>query len=348
MDFKKIIVTEKLKIRDALELLNTTAKKVLFVVDKDKLVGAISDGDIRRWILKNGGIDENVSNVMNPNPIKIYKKDNLLAGKLMEKHGILSVPVVNQDDEIVWIYYWNDIAETQVTQKIMLPVIIMAGGKGERLLPFTTIVPKPLIPIGEIPIVERVINSFRQYGCNDFTLTINYKKNMIKAYFEEIEKDYELTYVEENKPLGTGGSLYLLKNKINDTFIVSNCDILLEVDYAEVYDFHKKHNNLITVITSLRRYVVPYGVVDINDDGSINNMIEKPQLDYLVNTGVYFLEPEVLDYLVEDEFIHITDLVEICLKNNKRVGTYPISGDAWLDMGQFEDMEIMKERLKKV
>ena len=170
---------------------------------------------------------------------------------------------------------------------------------------------------------------------------------MIKAYFEDIDKDYRLSFIEEEKPLGTGGSLALLKGKLEDTFIVSNCDILLNVDYGEVYHFHKNNGNLITIITSLKHYTIPYGIININDQGNVRALVERPGLDYLVNTGVYFLEPEVLEMLENNEFIHITELIDKCIVKNLKVGTFPISEEVWMDMGQFEDMEKMKLKLEK-
>lgn len=348
MNISNIIINIETTIRQAMQILDKAAKKVLFVVDeKNKIIGAVSDGDIRRWILKNGSLDNSVEMIMNKKPITLPMENKYKAMMLMKKLGITAIPIIQNGGQIVDICFWAEDDNYASSRKIDAKVVIMAGGKGERLMPYTSIVPKPLIPIGEKPIIELIIDSFQNYGCREFFLSINYKKNMIKAYFDELERDYKVKYVEEDKPLGTGGSLYFLKNEFESTFIVSNCDILLEVDYFDILNFHTVSKNIITVVTSLKNYTVPYGVVNLKTDGSIHSLIEKPATDYLVNTGVYIVEPEALESLRDNEFMHITDLIERCLKENKRVGTYPISSDAWMDMGQFEDMEKMKGKIMR-
>lgn len=345
MDINHLLIEKDMKIWDAMELLNT-AKRVLFVVDNGRLLGSLTDGDVRRWILSKGSLDEAVSLAMNGKP-HFVKHDQIKAGKaLIKKLELLAVPVVDEEGQVVDIIFWNQDIHEYPMEKIDLPVVIMAGGKGERLLPYTAIVPKPLIPIGEKPISELVIDSFRKYGCQEFYFTLNYKKNMIKAYYDELERDYIINYVEEEAALGTGGSLYYVKDDLKNTFIVSNCDILLDVDYANVVKFHRNGQNDITIITSLKKYVIPYGTVNLNNEGGIESLKEKPAMDYLVNTGVYILEPHILNYLVNKEFIHITDIISRCIENGGKVGTYPISESAWMDMGQFDAMEQMKQRMR--
>ncbi len=344
MDYKNIIIEETASIRQALQLLDTSAKRVLFIERDKKLLGAVSDGDIRRWILKSGNLDEPVSTIMNRDPITLSSPDKRQAFDQMKKLGISAIPVVNDFNEIKTIFFWVEEDHGAIIKPIDLKVVIMAGGRGERLLPYTSIVPKPLMPIGDKAIIELIIESFKKYGCKEFTLTINYKKNMIKAYFDELERDYRITYIEEEKPLGTGGSLSLLKDKLTKTFIVSNCDILLDVDYSEIYRYHQHNNNMITIITSLKHYILPYGTININTDGTVCSLIEKPGRDYLINTGVYILEPDALKYLKDAEFMHITELIENCIRDGKKVGTYPIGDEAWMDMGQFDEMEKMKNR----
>lgn len=346
MEVKDLFISEDLAIKDAIKKLDETAKKILLVVENQRLIGVLTDGDIRRWILKSGSLNDSVNKIMEPNPKYIFEKDIKEAKEVLLKQNLIGIPVVNRRKEVLDIIFWNDNYNKKTNQeKITNPVVIMAGGKGTRLDPYTRVLPKPLIPIGDIPIVERIINRFKEYGCNDFYMTVNYKKNMIKAYFNEIKKEYTLDYIEEESPLGTAGSLYLLKDKIKDTFFLSNCDILIEGNYLDMIKYHKEQKVKITLITSLKHYKIPYGVIQINGDSNVKRMIEKPEYDFLVNTGMYILEPEVLKDVPKHRFFHITDLINEYIDKGERIGVYPVSEGAWLDMGQFKEMEIMMERL---
>ena len=222
----------------------------------------------------------------------------------------------------------------------------MAGGLGTRLYPYTKILPKPLIPIGELPIAEHIINRFYEYGCKRFYLIVNHKKNMIKAYFNEISKGYEVTYIDEDKPLGTGGGLYLLKGKINSTFILSNCDIIVEEDYEKMYQFHKKEDNLITMVCSLKKFTIPYGVVEIGSNGNIESMREKPVMSFFTNTGCYIVEPRVIEELKSECAISFPEIIDSYISHREKIGVYPISERAWMDMGHFDELEEMRKRLK--
>jgi CBS domain-containing protein len=243
MEVKDFLIEEECTMLEAMALLDKIAKKVLFVAREGKLVAAITDGDIRRWILKKGNLEARVKDIANYNPKYLKEREKASAKEYMKKYSIEALPILNDENEIISVVFIND-GDIGVKKDLNIPVVMMAGGFGTRLYPYTKILPKPLIPIGEIPIAEHIINRFNKYGCKDFFLVVNHKKNMIKAYFNEIEKDYKITYVDEEKPLGTGGGLSLLKGIIDSTFILSNCDILIEEDYEKIYKFHKKENNL--------------------------------------------------------------------------------------------------------
>ncbi|NRT73698.1 dTDP-glucose pyrophosphorylase [Clostridium beijerinckii] len=345
---EEIFIKKDISIREAIKKLDVTAKKILLVVEDDVLIGTVTDGDVRRWILKNGDLSFQVHNIMNKTPTSVPIKEKHLAKQYMKNKGIESVPIVDDKNKILDIVFWNDDVDLAINkfEKVSSPVVIMAGGKGTRLYPYTKILPKPLIPIGEFSITERIITRFTKFGCENFYLTVNYKKNMIKAYFDELDKDYQMSYIEEEKFLGTAGSLYLLKGKINETFFVSNCDILIEANYSDILAYHKENNNLITMVTSLKNYKIPYGVIKLGNNGRVVGTIEKPEYDYLVNTGFYVLEPETLEDVPENTFFHITDLINRYIDRGKKVGTYPIMENAWLDMGEINEMDRMMERLK--
>lgn len=342
-----LCIDENMSIRQSIKRLDETGRKILLVTTNDNiLLGTITDGDIRRWILQSGNFEEKVTKIMNVQPTVLDVKEKYKAKKVMDEKCISALPLVNDKNMVVDIVFLNEKYNDESNyNKISNSVVIMAGGKGTRLYPYTKILPKPLIPIGEKTIIERIMDNFEKAGCNKFYITINYKKNMIKAYLGEKRKKYEVEYVEEEKFLGTGGSLALLKGKINEPFFVSNCDILVDADYYDILKYHKEEKNMITMVTSLKNYVIPYGVIKLDNTGRVIDTVEKPEMDYLVNSGLYILEPECLNDIPQNEFFHITDLINMYLKKGIKVGTYPITENAWLDMGEFKEMDRMFERL---
>lgn len=263
----------------------------------------------------------------------------------MKEFSIEALPVLSEEGSLVSVVLWND--EVSKKRKNNFPVVMMAGGFGTRLYPYTRILPKPLIPIGDIPIAEHIINRFYNTGSKEFHLIVNHKKNMIKAYFNEITKDYKVNYADEDTPLGTGGGLSLLKGKIDSTFVLTNCDILIEEDYDKIYSYHKREKNLITMVCSLKNIKIPYGVIEIDDNGQISGMKEKPELSFFTNTGMYIVEPIVIEKLDINKSIGFPEIIEMHQAAGEKIGVYPISENAWLDMGQIDEMEKMRIRLEK-
>ncbi|SHL49893.1 Nucleotidyl transferase [Anaerocolumna jejuensis DSM 15929] len=346
LNIKEFLIGEECTMLEAMGLLDKVAMKILFVAGSSGLIATITDGDIRRWILKKGNLDARVKDIANYHPVYIFENEKAKAKEKMLECGIEALPVVDKNRQIVTILFLNE-KEIRNRREIDVPVIIMAGGLGTRLYPYTKILPKPLIPIGDLPIAEHIINRFNDAGCHNFYMVLNHKKNMVKAYFNDIEKDYALTYIDENTPLGTGGGLSLLRGKINSTFVLSNCDILIEEDYGKIYDFHIQEKNLITMVCSLKNIKIPYGVIEINKNGEIESMKEKPELSFFTNTGMYIVEPKVIEELEDDKVIGFPDLIEKYKNNGEKIGVYPISEYAWMDMGQPEEMEEMRKRLER-
>ena len=245
---------------------------------------------------------------------------------------------------------WDDLFGTTqiktVKDKINIPVIIMAGGKGTRLDPFTRVLPKPLIPVGDKTIVEIIIDKFLVYGANTFFLSVNHKANIIKSYFEDLTLSYYLYYIEENSPLGTAGSLKLIQNKISENIFVTNCDILVDADYFDLSVFHKSNNYSITIVASLKHFNIPYGVCEINDGGALKKIIEKPEYNFLVNTGMYVLKSEVLNLIPSDKAFDMTDLINAVTFSGGKVGVYPISEKSWIDIGEWSEYRKALEALK--
>lgn len=346
MDINKFMIDEATSVLDAMKQLDKAGKKILFVVRKGKLLAALTDGDIRRWIIAKGDLNSPVKMMANYSPLYKHLNEQEDVVQYMRDKSIGALPLLNEAGEIKKIVFGDNTECGQMGNRISLPVVMMAGGYGKRLYPYTNILPKPLIPIGEIPIAEHIINSFYKQGCEKFYLIVNYKKNMIKAYFNEVEKKYQIFYVDEDTPLGTGGGLSMLSGRIDSPFILTNCDILIQEDFYKIYEYHKQEKNTITMICSLKNFLIPYGVVEMGDDGCVEEMREKPEMSFLTNTGCYIVEQKIMEYLAKGEIISFPEIMMRCRRGGERVGVYPIGENAWLDMGQFDEMENMKRQLK--
>ena len=339
---KHITVQPDTTIRQAMKILDKTAEKCLLVVsENNKLLGTLTDGDLRRSILAGSKFSENISNSCNTKPTFLIKgKYNTeKAKKLLRDRKLDLIPVVDENYLVVdYITWFSMDGESQPKKSLVgVPVVIMAGGKGTRLEPFTKVLPKPLVPIHEKPIIEHIIKRFTDFGCTDFHLTVNYKGRILKAYFEELLPDYMVHFVEEQEPLGTAGSLHLLNGKFSQPFFVTNCDIIIKIDYSSLYKFHQRGGYDVTLVASAKEYIIPYGTCELNGDGHLSYINEKPKFEFLINTGLYVLNPDVLDLIPENEYYHITQLIEDAKSNGKKVGVFPIDDDSWIDIGQWAE-----------
>jgi Nucleoside-diphosphate-sugar pyrophosphorylase involved in lipopolysaccharide biosynthesis/translation initiation factor 2B, gamma/epsilon subunits (eIF-2Bgamma/eIF-2Bepsilon) len=341
-----ILIDEECSIFEAMEQLNKSGKRILFVLKDNKLVASLTDGDIRRGILKGKELDEKIKKIANYCPIYLFKEQVMRAESLIEKEQIDAVPIVDKNKEVIEIIFAKPDYEEIQKFDCDVPVVIMAGGSGTRLQPYTEVLPKPLIPINGMPIIEHIIRRFFKYGCNNFNIIVNYKRNMIKAYFDDIEKSYHLNYVFEDKRLGTGGGISLLQGKIDKTFILSNCDIMIDENMVDVYEKHKEQKNVITIVCAKKNYVIPYGVITINSDDKIETMLEKPEINFLTNTGCYIVEPRVIEELNYNEAIDFPEIIKSYISHNERVGVYIIQDDKWSDMGEMEKLKTVKQKLE--
>ena len=223
-------------------------------------------------------------------------------------------------------------------ERLKMLVVIMAGGKGTRLRPLTNVLPKPLIPIGEQTMMEDIMDRFVECGCQNFYVSVNYMADFMRHYFDNFSKhDYHIEYFQEDKPLGTAGSLHLLKGKINDTFFVSNCDSILDEDYGEIFKYHRDNKNEITVVSVMKSIYIPYGTLQTGEGGLLTSIQEKPELTFQINTGMYILEPHLLKEIPSDRVYHITYMIDKLVKEGRRVGVYPVNEGSWTDIGNWDE-----------
>jgi len=350
--YPDLIVNKAETIFSVLKKMDEGRRKLLIVLDENNFVSVISIGDIQRAIIKGIDLSTKIEHILRQDVCYALTTDNVSAIKeRMKTRRNELMPILSHNGELRDVIFWEDVVGEKTACKIVpelnLPVIIMAGGQGTRLKPLTNVLPKPLIPINSKTIIEDIMDRFLDCTCNDFYLSLNYKADFIRYYLNSLPNArYRIKYFQEEKPLGTAGSLYLLKNNITSTFFVSNCDILIEQDYSEILDYHRKNNNEITVVAALKQQTMPYGTLTTGHGGILTNIEEKPEIIYKINTGFYILEPHLLNEIPENTFYHITTLMETLQTQQRRVGVFPISEKSWIDVGNFEEY-VSHIRVKK-
>lgn len=336
------MVEEENSIKEVMEKIAVNARGLVFVCKGGRLLATVTDGDIRRYILAGGDIEGEVSQAAHYSPVFVYPEDRDQAKDIMIRRSITALPVVDRDRrvmDILFLRYPDEEDAEEAKDGLDVPVVIMAGGKGQRLKPFTDILPKPLIPLGEKTVTERIVMRFQKYGCNRFYMIVNYKKNFIKAYFADNEMKYNIQFVEEEKFLGTAGGLKLVQGKVTGDFFVSNCDILIDADYQAILEEHVHKKCIITLVCAHKKYQMPYGTVEGDAEGYVCNMQEKPVLSYNINTGLYVINERFLEMIPQDTFVDMTELISECIRKQEKVGIYLIEEEQWLDTGQMEELE---------
>ena len=334
------IIVEDAPIMSALKQMDRIGTKLLIVVKKDnKFRSLLSIGDIQRALIKKIALTEPVLSILRESIKIAHVKDDLDKVKAdMIRNMNEYMPLLNDNGEAVQVIFFKDLFDGAKIEKkqLNLPVVIMAGGKGDRLKPITNILPKALIPIGEKSILELIMDKFVEVGCNMFYLSVNYKAEMIKYYLSTLNQGtYNISFFQEEKPLGTAGSLFLLKKRINSTFFVSNCDIIIDQEIQDIVNYHRESKNLLTIVAALKNYKIPYGTIETAQGGMLLALNEKPELTFQLNTGFYILEPELFDMIPENTFFHITELIEKVKRKSSRVGVFPISEGSWEDVGDW-------------
>ncbi len=343
LEFQKFIGTCDLSVAEAMRKIDINSSGILFLTDEQtRLKYSLTDGDVRRFLLAGGHLDDNVQKAAHPDPKFAHTFEEAVT--LYDNKKLIAIPICNDEGRMVDLYIGKMPARTQRTP-LHIPVVINAGGKGTRLDPYTRVLPKPLIPVGDYPIIEHIMKEYQSYSCDQFHIIVNYKRELMKAYFSENEAHYHIHWYDEEKPLGTGGGLSLLRDKIDSTFFFTNCDNLLLANYERILQFHRKHQNVITMICAYKYYPIPYGVIEMGINGKIEKIREKPVISVLANTGIYVVEPEVLEDIEDDTAVGFPEIVEKQRQKGRKVSVFPVSESEWLDMGQLSELEKMRKRL---
>lgn len=340
-NIQNISIEKDASILSALKLMDKQHVKLLMVISQGHYHSLLSIGDIQRAIIANADLLQPVSSILRKR-VNVARttdlREEIIAN--MKKQRNEFMPIIDDEGNVVEVIFWRDLFDNglKVKETFSLPVVIMAGGQGSRLRPLTNVLPKPLIPIGEQTMMEDIMDRFVDCGCSDFYVSVNYKADFIRHYFDNFGKPkYHLEFFQEDKPLGTAGSLHMLKDRINSTFFVSNCDIIIDEDYSEILRFHRDNQNEITVVAAMKNYSIPYGTLETGESGQLLSLQEKPELTYKINTGMYILEPHLINEIPSDRLYHITFLIDKLIQEHRKVGVFPINEGSWTDIGNWDE-----------
>lgn len=335
-DWQDISIDEDATIRDALTVLDQQAMQIVLVISKDRhLLGTVTDGDIRRGLLKGESLDSSIQLVSNSKPSVGYQSETAMVWhQHMKRRSLRHLPILDENNQIVGLYY----LKSEVTPRRKNPVVLMLGGLGMRLRPLTETVPKPMLPVGNQPILETIVKHIAEQGFTEFYFCINYLGDKIRQYFGDGKQwGIKITYIEETKPMGTAGALSLLSIDSDLPLIVMNGDLLTKVDFRSLLDFHDEHQNCVTTCVREYSHQVPYGVIEM-EGPYINQMVEKPIYRYFVNAGIYCLSPKVLTKIPHNHFYDMPTLVDALIDDKQKTGGFPLT-EYWMDIGHIPDYE---------
>ena len=340
---RSLIIFPDQKIFIAYQKIKQSGFRTLAVINKQKkLLGTISDGDLRRSLLKGKNINSDINNIYNKKP-KFYFQNKYNINNIKKqiiKHQFGIIPITDKQKKLVDIFTWDDVFKNKIKKrrkKLNIDVIIMAGGEGTRLKPYTHILPKPLVPLKERPIIDHIINSFYQNGFKKFYVTINFKSKIIKSYFQEAKQKYKINFHEEKSPLGTVGAVKSIK-KLSKNFIITNCDTIFNIDLHHLIEFHRKYKFDLTMVVSQKNINFPYGSCEIDKNFNLIKMNEKPKFKLFANTGLYVLNQKISKLIPKNRYYDINHLILRAQKKNLKIGTFLINEKNWVDVGQISDL----------
>lgn len=325
-------------IGDAASIIETYGSRIVLVVSASGvLMGTITDGDIRRGLLRGCTRESPVSAIMNANPVVLPAASRALAHEVMARRQVMQVPLVDADGRVVGMECALPGGLEPEERVLPNSVVIMAGGEGKRLRPFTEVMPKPMIKVGGKPMLETIIENFSRAGLKDFVLSVNYRSDVIKGHFGDGSRHgVSIRYLDEPRPMGTAGALRLLDPAPSQAIIVVNGDVLTNLDYQNLLQFHEENRALITVALQRYRHTVPFGVVEVHDE-LIASIREKPTLEYFVNAGIYVVEPAAIMAIPGGQPFDMPSLIQLALSHQERVAAFPIM-EYWIDVGHAADL----------
>ncbi|WP_297443251.1 nucleotidyltransferase family protein [Sulfurimonas sp.] len=345
-NYKNVLLNQHASIKDALGVIDKGAIRIAIVLDdNEKVVGTLTDGDIRRGLLNGLTLESSIESLYfkEPTLANINDSKELIIQKAIRKQ-IYQIPIVDDEGKLVKI---EDLAKLLKTNAKQNRVILMAGGLGTRLRPLTQDVPKPLLKVGNKPILETIIENFAKYGFVNITISVNYKAKMIKEYFGDGSAlGVNIDYIEESKRLGTAGALSLIEERPQEPFFVMNADLLTNVNFEHLLDFHSFEKSVATMCVREYDYQVPYGVIQ-TDGSRILSIAEKPVHKFFVNAGIYVLSPQAFEYIPKGEFYDMPTLFEDIIKDELKTISFPIH-EYWLDIGRMSDFEQAQVEYKEI
>ena len=336
-NWRDIIIGPETSVHRAWEVIDKGAMQIALVVDDTgHLAGTVTDGDIRRAVLHGKGLDIRITEVMNANPTTGLAEESRDSWqRTMHRHSLRHLPILDTRGCVVDLVQYDMPLEPERTT----PVVIMAGGLGTRLRPLTEVTPKPMIPVGPKPVLETIIENFADQGFVNLYLCLNYKGDVIRGHFGDGRRlGVNITYLQEDRRLGTAGALSLLPQRPEEPVIVMNGDLLTKVDFVRLLNFHQQQGFVATMAMREHQQQVPYGVLKIGDGYVVDELVEKPVERYYVNAGIYILDPHTLDVVPEQKFYDMPTMFNTLMAKGEKVGGFPLR-DYWVDIGRMEDLE---------
>ena len=345
-NIENIKLRQNATIKEALGIIDSGAMQIALVVDdNDKLLGTLTDGDIRRGILRGLDLDSSIETIVFKEPAiaKISStKEEILKIALSKK--LHQIPIVDDNGIVLDLKEIEELVEPKIKTS---RVILMVGGLGTRLRPLTQDTPKPMLKVGNKPILQTIVEKFAEYGFVNITMCVNFNASIIRDYFGDgKEFGVNIDYVLEQKRMGTAGALSLLKERPSEPFFVMNGDLLTNVNFEHIFNYHTLHKATATMCVREYDYEVPYGVVKMNDN-KITAIAEKPVQKFFVSAGIYMLSPEILDFIPQDEFYDMPTLFEKAIAQDKNVISFPIH-EYWIDIGRLEEYQKANEEYAKI